>query len=134
LFLEISLLGMFLTFQKASLTKKMAIAQSTPIETLFFQREEPLQVNLDSLVLALITVFNTRISQKALLKHLINFFNDLNLVIPEDLFSEIPDCLETLTKDKFLQNQKGEYIATSEGKIHGNIALKNFREVMQEYF
>ena len=112
----------------------MAIAQSTPITTLYVQREEPLQVNLDSLVLAMITAFNTKITQKALFKHVVNLFNDLNLTIPDELLSEIPDCLKSLTENNFLQNQKGEYMVTCKGKIHGKRALKGFQEIIQKYF
>ena len=112
----------------------MAIAQSTPITTLHFQREEPLQVNLDSLVLAMLTAFNTQVTLNALFKHITNLFNDLNLNIPDNLFSEIPDCLNSLTENYFLLNQKGGYIVTNRGKKHGTKALKGFREAVRAYF
>ena len=112
----------------------MAIAQSTPIPPLYFQREEPLQINLDSLVLAMITTFNTKIAQEILFKHIVNLFNDLNLIIPDDLFSEISDSLKSLSEDNFLQNQKGGYLVTNEGKKHGLKSLKNFQEIIRTFF
>ena len=112
----------------------MALAKSYQNSPSPFLEEDLIEVNLDSLILAMLTAFNVRVTSTDLTLNITNLFSELNLIIPENLSSEIQGSLEILTVNKFLVATNGEFLISKLGRGHGMKALLNFRESAPEFF
>ena len=111
----------------------MAIAHTSQIVTPYDQMEEHVQVNIESLLLAMITSFDTEISERTLFKHINNLFKELNLVIPDELEFEVPKSLKLLTAYDYLIQEDDQFVITEEGKTIGQRALINFQNDVLEF-
>lgn len=114
--------------------EKMSIAQIQPKTIPHIQKEETLQVNIDSLLLAMITAFNINVTQKSLFANILTLFKELNLVIPDGLTSEISKSVAILTANNYLIQKKDGYVVTEEGRLIGKRALMNFQDSIIEFF
>ncbi|MHA1993107.1 MAG: hypothetical protein ACW97Z_01035 [Candidatus Hodarchaeales archaeon] len=112
----------------------MALAKSYQNSPPPLLEDTVIEVNLDSLILAMFTAFNVQISDKDLILNIANLFSELNLVIPENLNSEIRSMLKILTLNNFLIAKEGEFSISELGRDHGLKALLNFRESAPEFF
>jgi len=112
----------------------MAIAKS-------FQNPEPplleeaaIKVNLDSLILAMLTAFDMKVTGNDLILNINNLFSELNLVPPENLRNEINETLNNLIIHNFIIAKKEEFSVSQLGRDHGMRALLNFRKSALEFF
>ncbi|MHA1975536.1 MAG: hypothetical protein ACW98F_13260 [Candidatus Hodarchaeales archaeon] len=112
----------------------MALAKSYQNSPPPFTEEDIIKVNLDSLILAMLTAFDVQVTDRDLVLNIKNLFSDLNLGIPENLRSEIQGSLKILTVNNFLVTKEGEFSISELGKSYGMKALLNFRESAPEFF
>ncbi|MHA2288031.1 MAG: hypothetical protein ACXABG_04510 [Promethearchaeota archaeon] len=112
----------------------MAIAKSYRNSTPSLVEEEVIKVNLDSLILAMLTAFNMKISGNDLILNIANLFSELNLVTPENLSSTIEESLKNLKINDFLVAKEGKFSISEIGEDYGIRALQNFRESAPEFF
>ena len=112
----------------------MALAKSYQNSPPPLMEEDIIEVNLESLILAMLTAFNVQVKGKDLILNIANLFSELNLVIPENLNTEILGSLKILTVNHFLLANEGEFSISELGRGHGMKALLNFRESTPEFF
>ncbi len=112
----------------------MALAKSYQNSPTHLPEEESVQVNLDSLILAMFTAFNIRLTRKNIVINIVNLFSELNLAIPENLIHEIFKSVDTLVQNNFLITKEGDIKISELGKGYGETALQDFRETVPEFF
>ncbi len=112
----------------------MAIAKSFQESSTHLLEEDVIRINLDPLILAMFTAFARVLTSRDIALNVANLLSELNLVIPENLNSEIMESLKNLASNKFLYSKNGEYLLTKLGGRYGKSALHDFRESVPEFF
>jgi hypothetical protein len=106
----------------------MSLTKNYPCKTHRLSESNILEINLDSLILALITAFDMDFSSQEILINIQELFNKLNFYQPENLMEKIADSLDLLNNEGYLRQEDGKYSISRTGKHFGLRALQDFQE------
>jgi hypothetical protein len=111
----------------------MSLAKNYSFKTHHLSESNILEINLDSLVLALIAAFDMDFSSQEILINIRELFNKLNFYQPENLMEKIADSIDLLNDEGYLRREDGKYSISRAGKHFGLRALQNFQEFAQNF-
>ena len=106
----------------------MSLAKTSPYRPHQFNESNIIEVNLDSLILAMMTAFDMEFSSQEILINIQELFNKLNFCRPENLIDKITDSLDLLNNEGYIRQEDGKYLISHTGKHFGSRALHNFQE------
>ena len=111
----------------------MFLAKNTPYETLEFNESDLIEINLDSLILALTTALEVDFTSQEISINIQELFNSLNFSQPSNLIKKIKESIIFLNNEGYLRQEDGKYSISRTGRHYGARALQNFREFTANY-
>ncbi|MHA1941573.1 MAG: hypothetical protein ACW97P_07590 [Candidatus Hodarchaeales archaeon] len=106
----------------------MALAKNYSYKTPKFKESGFIEINLDSLILAMVTAFDVDFTSQEILINVQELFDKLNFCQPRNLTGKIKDSIRLLTNEGYLCQEDGKYLISHTGRGFGIRALQNFQE------